>query len=230
MTYEKLPEGVLEFVRANAPGRGNAELAAMTNAAFGTSFTAVNIKGYKAYHKIRSGVQPKPPSVFTPEIREYIFSHHEGVPYSKMADMVNQRFGTSIPTKSFRWFYQNNKLRCGVYWSGKKAAPGSVSQKKDDYQYIKMDDGRWRLLHHVIWERAHGPIPNGHKVTFIDGDIQNVSIDNLMVVTNAEQMILARDNLRFDDPQLNKTGILIAKIKAAGSQKKRRRSDASGNE
>lgn len=225
MAYEKLPEEVLEFVRANAPGRGNAELAAITNAAFGTSFTAAKMKGYKSSHKIRSGIQPKPPSVFTPEIREYIFSHHEGVPYIKMADMVNQRFGTSIPAKSFRWFYQNNKLRCGVHWSGKKAEPGSVSQKKDTYQYIKMEAGSWRLLHHVIWEREHGPIPDGHKVTFIDGDIQNVSIDNLMLVTNAEQMILARDNLRFDDPQLNKTGILIAKIKAAGSQKKRRRSD-----
>lgn len=225
MVNEKIPEGVLEFVRANAPGIGSAELAAKTNAAFGTSFTASQMKYYKAHHKIKSGIKPKPPSAFTPEIRDYIFTHYEGVPYGKMAEVVNQQFGTSIPTKSFRWFYQNNKLRCGVRWTGKSVEPGSVSQKKDDYQYIKMEDGSWRLLHHVIWEREHGPIPDGHKVTFIDGDIQNVSIDNLMLVTNAEQMILARDNLRFDDPQLNKTGILIAKIKVAGRQKKRGASD-----
>ena len=222
MANEKIPEGVLEFVRTNAPGRGNAELAEMTNKAFGTSFTAVNIKGYKAYHKIRSGIQPKPPSAFTPEIRDYIFSNYEGVPYGKMADMVNQHFGTSIPVKSFRWFYQNNKLRCGVYWTAKKADPGTVSQKKDRYQYIKMEDGSWRLYHHWLWEQTHGPIPPGQMVTFLDGDIQNIDIRNLALISRKEQMHLVKDNLRFKNPELTKTGILITKVKiAAGRQKKR---------
>ena len=221
MAYKKLPDGVLDFVSANAPGRGNAELAEMTNAAFGTSFTAVNIKSYKASHKIRSGIQPKPPSAFTPEIREYIFSHYEGVPYCKMADLVNQQFGTSIPQKSFRWFYQNNKLRCGVSWIGNKAEPGEISQKKDDYQYIKMEDGSWRLYHHWLWEQAHGPIPPGHMVTFLDGNIQNIELDNLMLISRAEQMHVTKDNLRFDDPALTKTGILIAKVKAAANKQKK---------
>lgn len=230
MAYEKLHEGVLEFVRANAPGRGNAELAAMTNAAFGTSFTAVNIKNYKAYHKIKSGIQPKPPSVFTPEIREYIFSHHEGIPYGKMADIVNQQFGTAIPTKSFRWFYQNNKLKCGIHWTGRKADPGDVSQKKDRYQYIKLEDGSWRLYHHWLWEQENGPIPAGHMVTFLDGNIQNVDLSNLALVSRPEHMQVLKDNLRFDDPELTKTGILIAKVKIAAKQnKKRRQSDESND-
>lgn len=230
MAYEKLPEGVLEFVRANAPGRGNAELAEMTNNAFGTSFTAVNMKGYKAHHKIKSGIQPKPPSAFTPEIREYIFSYYEGVPYAKMADLVNQRFGTSIPVKSFRWFYQNNKLKCGVKVSWNKAAPGDVSKKKDDYQYIKMENGTWRLYHHYLWEQAHGPIPPGHMVTFLDGNTQNTDLNNLALISRTEQMHLMKDDLRFDNPELTKTGILIAKVKiAAGKKEKRRRSDESND-
>ena len=226
MSYRKLPEGVLDFVRDNATGRSSAELAKMTNAAFGTSFSASSMKGYKASHGIRSGIKPKPPSVFTPEIREYIFSNYEGVPYVDMMDMVNQHFGTSIPKEKFRWFYQNNKLRCGVYWTGNSVESGSVSQKQDDYQYIKTEDGKWRLLHHVVWEKVHGPIPAGYTVTFLDGNIQNASIENLALISRAEQMILTKCNLRFEDPQLTETGILIAKVKVASNKRKKgRRTD-----
>ena len=226
MAYKKLPEGVLEFIRANAPGRGNAELAAMTNAAFGTSFTAVNIKGYKKYHRIRSDIKPKPPSLFTPEIQAFIFSNYEGVPYNEMAFLVNKRFGTSIPTDSFRWFYQNNNLRCGVRWTGKTLPVGTVSKREGRYQCIKMEDGSWRPYHHWLWEQAYGPIPPGRIVTFLDGNIQNTDISNLALVSRQEQMHLAIAGLRFDNPELTKTGILIAKVKiAANRQKKRGASD-----
>lgn len=223
MSYRKIPDGVLDFVRANAAGRSSAELAALVNSTFRTSFTAMQMKSYKASHKIRSGVTPKPPAVFPPEIREYILSHHDGVPYCDMADMVNSRFGTAFPKEKFRWFYQNHKLRCGVRWTGKKAASGAVSQKKNDYQYIKTEDGKWILLHHYVWEQVHGPIPPGCKVTFLDGNIQNVSLENLALVSNAEQMILVRDNLRFSDPQLTQAGILVAKIKVAASKRQKGR-------
>lgn len=231
MAYHKLPNGVPEFIQTNAEGRSNAELAEMANTTFGTSFTASSIKAYKANHGIRSGIKPKPPSVFTPQMQEYILAHHNGVPYADMADMVNQHFGTSIPKEKFRWFYQNNKLRCGVRWTGKKAVPGSVSQKKDDYQYIKMEDGTWRLYHHFLWEQAYGPVPPGHMVTFLDGNIQNTDLSNLALVSRAEQMQVVRDRLRFDNPELTKTGILIAKIKVAASkQKQRRKSSEPRNE
>lgn len=226
MAYAALPEDLLDYICANAPGRGNAELAAMVNAAFGTTFTVAAMKTYKARHKIRSGIKPKPPSVFTPEIRGYIFSSYEGIPYREMARLVNEHFGTSISEDKFRWFYQNNKLRCGVRWSGASVSPGSVSKKKDGYQYIKMDDGTWRLYHHVLWEQVNGPIPPGHMVTFLDGNVQNTDISNLALISREEQMQLLKDGLRFDNPNLTKTGILIARVKnEARKRQKRRRSD-----
>jgi HNH endonuclease len=36
-----------------------------------------------------------------------------------------------------------------------------------------------RLLHHMVWEEAHGPLPNGSEIVFKDGDKENVAIDNL---------------------------------------------------
>ena len=114
--------------------------------------------------------------------------------------------------------------------TGKKAAPGSVSQKKDDYQYIKLEDGTWTQYHRYLWEQAHGPIPPGHMVTFLDGNIQNTDLSNLALISRTEQMHLMKDDLRFDNPELTKTGILIAKVKiAAGKKEKRRQSNESSD-
>lgn len=44
----------------------------------------------------------------------------------------------------------------------------------------------WRALHLILWEDAHGPIPRGHCLRFKDGDKLNVCLDNLKLLTRAE--------------------------------------------
>ena len=34
---------------------------------------------------------------------------------------------------------------------------------------------RWRSVHSLVWEAAHGPIPQGHKVVFLPGQFTNVA-------------------------------------------------------
>jgi RNA polymerase sigma factor (sigma-70 family) len=36
-----------------------------------------------------------------------------------------------------------------------------------------------RLLHHIVWEEVHGPLPAAAEIIFKDGDRENVAIDNL---------------------------------------------------
>lgn len=43
-------------------------------------------------------------------------------------------------------------------------------------------------LHHLVWEKAHGPIPPGHKVAFKDGNHRNCALDNLELLTNSDQV------------------------------------------
>ena len=223
MSYHKLPAGLLEFVRENAAGKSSAELANLCNTAFGTDYTAKSMKAYKSYHGIRSGIQPKPPTVFTEEIRSFIFKNHDGLRYAEMAQLVNSVFGTDIGEDKMRWFYQNNKLRANTTVNPNEKAPGSISPDKDGYLRVKLADGRWRLLHHVVWENHNGPIPNGHMVIFLDGDISNTDIKNLALVTRAESLILSKNNLRFSHPQHTETGILIAKVSIAANQRKKGR-------
>lgn len=131
--FHKLPVGVLEFVRENAPGRYNQDLASMTNAVFGTDFTQSTMKGYKSYHKIRSGIKPRPPSPFTQEMREFIFANSDGITYAQMTQMLNERFQTDFPSSKLRWFYQNNKIRSGVTVIVNSKPVGSITTDKDGY-------------------------------------------------------------------------------------------------
>lgn len=44
----------------------------------------------------------------------------------------------------------------------------------------------WAYVHHLTWTDAHGPIPPGHVVVFIDGDPDNcMDVANLLCVSKA---------------------------------------------
>ena len=51
---------------------------------------------------------------------------------------------------------------------------------------------RWRSVHSLVWEAAHGPIPKGHKVIFRPGQhttvAELITPDRLELVSNAELM------------------------------------------
>ncbi len=51
---------------------------------------------------------------------------------------------------------------------------------------------RWKSVHSLVWEAAHGPIPPGHKVVFLSGQFTSVAAqitaDKLELVTHAELM------------------------------------------
>lgn len=46
----------------------------------------------------------------------------------------------------------------------------------------------WRALAHILWEDAHGPVPKGHCLIFKDRDPLNVCLENLELITRAENM------------------------------------------
>ena len=44
----------------------------------------------------------------------------------------------------------------------------------------------WCPLHHYNWYEANGPIPDGHRLVFRDGDYNNCRADNLELLTLSE--------------------------------------------
>lgn len=66
---------------------------------------------------------------------------------------------------------------------------GSERINVDGYIEVKVEDGKpWRHKHRVLWEEAHGSVPDGYMVSFIDGNKQNVELSNLKLVARADAM------------------------------------------
>lgn len=63
----------------------------------------------------------------------------------------------------------------------------------DGYLQRKVrDDGpthrRWEMVHHRVWIDAGFDIPRGHNLIFIDGNPMNTALENLALISKAENM------------------------------------------
>jgi len=74
---------------------------------------------------------------------------------------------------------------------------GSHRIRADGYLERKVTDDpslyparRWVSVHRLVWEEAHGPIPEGHVVCFRPGrrttELERITLDALELITNAE--------------------------------------------
>ena len=66
---------------------------------------------------------------------------------------------------------------------------GSERVNADGYVEVKVaDPNKWRAKHRVVWEEAYGPIPPGHNVQFRNGNREDLRLENLYLISKAEQM------------------------------------------
>jgi hypothetical protein len=79
---------------------------------------------------------------------------------------------------------------------------GTEVRDGDGYLKRKVSDDRsrpsrfnWRYVHVLLWEAAHGPVPPGYALKFIDNDHGNVALNNLCLVSRAD---LARLNVMWN--------------------------------
>lgn len=90
---------------------------------------------------------------------------------------------------------------------------GSERITRGGYVEVKIEDpNKWQPKHRYIYESMYGKIPANHKVIFADGNINNFEIDNLILVSNAEELIMNNRNLRSNDRELTKAGYNLAKV------------------
>lgn len=113
-----------------------------------------------------------------------------------------------------------NKVKATMFKKGNQphntaAANGVISIRKDKtgrlYKYIRVALGKWELYHRFIWEQANGSIPEGMMVAFKDGDTMNCTLENLEVITMAENM--ARNTIQRFPTELKQVIQLNHKLK-----------------
>lgn len=90
---------------------------------------------------------------------------------------------------------------------------GSERINADGYVEIKVADPRtWKAKHVLLWEKANGPVPKGHVVIFADGNQQNITLDNLLLISRRELVVMNKRGLIANNSELTKTGVMVADI------------------
>lgn len=69
---------------------------------------------------------------------------------------------------------------------------GAIVSRKDSsgkyYKFIRVKKGVWELYHRYLWEQKNGKIPEKHLVVFKDGNTENVTIENLELISMIANM------------------------------------------
>ena len=181
-----------EFIITNNYGKYSKELAEMFNQYFNTNITAKEIAYFRRNNKLNSGL--------TGQFKKGNVAHNKG---KKQIEYMSQE--AIERTKKTR-FKKGNKP--------KNYRPvGSERITKDGYIEVKVaDPNKWETKNKIIYKQYFGDIPEGHKIIYADGNKLNNDINNLILVSDNEELIMNKYKLRTEDIELTKTGYLIAKV------------------
>lgn len=184
-----------KFIIDNYYGKYSKELADLFNKQFNTNITAKEIKNYRENHKLNSGL--------TGRFEKGHVTHNKGKKQTEY--MSKEAIGKTKATRFKKGNIPQNHRDIG-----------EERISKDGYIYIKVRDGclndNWELKHRYIYKQHYGEIPNGYNVMFADKNKRNFDIDNLILVSKSEDLIMNNNKLLFSNKELTKTGHLIAKV------------------
>lgn len=195
------PEPVFSYIMDHHEGKLQEELTKEINEEFGTDYTPAQIRSFYKNHKIKTGNGEK---------AKFKAGH---VPANKGKKIENPN-PKSLQTCFKVGHVPHNSL-----------VVGEIAEK-DGYLWKKVQEGRgrfgWKQLHRIIYEEAHGPIPEGGKIIFLDGDKRNFKIENLKLVTNNELLQMNRDGLFFEGcPELTEAGANLARLRIVTKERQR---------
>lgn len=105
---------------------------------------------------------------------------------------------------------------------------GTEKLLADGYIWVKIDNKakvpkkeNWKQKHRLIWEKENGEIPPGYVVTFLDGNKRNCDINNLRLITRAQNVRMNQNGLYKENPEATESGILISKLMSEIGKKDR---------
>ena len=190
----KFTEEQKQFIYENYRGIGNKELTNKFNQKFNTNLDK-QIIYFKRNHHLNSGL--------TGQFEKGHISQNKGKKWDDYMSKEAQEKSRKTTFKKGNAPHNRKSLfeeRIG----------------KDGYIEIKIQDGclnkNWQQKQRYVYEQYFGKIPNGYKVIFLDGDIYNFDIDNLKMISSEEELIMNKNNLRYNKKELTETGYLITKI------------------
>ncbi|WP_312428338.1 HNH endonuclease signature motif containing protein [Lacrimispora sp.] len=198
MVFRKYTEAEKEFIRSFAFGHSHQEITDAFNERFDPPIGANQIRAYLKNHKILTGRTGFFEKGHVPANKGTHTGGWEPTQFKKGNTPANHK---PVGTES---------VRCN-YKKGQK------------YLYVKVaEPNRWRMKHILVWEKHHGPVPKGKIIIFLDGNVLNTDIDNLMMIDRSVHARMNQLGLRSRDPEITRTGAYVAELVTKVSEVKKR--------
>lgn len=145
--------------------------------------------------RIKRGQQH--PSMVANQFKPGIIPWNKGIKF----DSGGRSHETRFKKGSMSGAAQHNYVPIGTL---RISQDGNLERKMTDDPEL-MPSRRWIPVHRLVWQDAHGPIPDGHIVVFRPGMKtvveSEITIDRLECITRAENL---RRNGVWRDPELGK--------------------------
>lgn len=127
-----------------------------------------------------------------PEMSAWMAEHDKGRRMAVVSEEFRRRFGFRVTAMQIsQWRARNGTAsRRGHSVKADELPVGTERPGSDGYIVVKvrqrpdvpLSKDNWVPKQHVVWERAHGPVPEGSVVMFANGDMHDYSLDNLVAV------------------------------------------------
>ncbi|MDD4566087.1 MAG: HNH endonuclease signature motif containing protein [Eubacteriales bacterium] len=113
------------FIAENIKGRYLKDVLEGFNQRFNTELRLGQLRAYVKNHNLKSGLPPGLPEryhtrKYPAEVREFMETNHVGIGHQEMADLLNDKFGTSYTKEQIKNAYGRYKLNSGLTGQFKK--------------------------------------------------------------------------------------------------------------
>ena len=167
----------IKFLTDNYSDMNTSDIATILNRPIGGVYGKANIMGLKKSKEYLAKMLERESKKLAEFGKNYQFKKGN-VPYNygqKMSTLLYEKCQKTMFKKGRKPHNTRNK--------------GEESKSKDGYTYVKIADNDWRLKHRVVYENVNGTIPDDHIVVFKDNNLTNFDINNLLLITKAENML-----------------------------------------
>ena len=197
--------------------------------------TNVSVAGIKNHSRYKLGIK-KPREThrhYTAEQIEFLKENYPKYGCRKTLAMFNTKFNETRTYSSMKNFGANygflvdksvattNKLRSVRAKGSKRALRETGDIRKESGRLVmKMSDGTWEQVGRAIWKQNYGEIPKGYSVIHLDGNVENYDISNLAAVPIKYVGLLQKYDMRSENAEITKTGVLWCQLYDALGLKK----------
>lgn len=142
----------------------------------------------------------------------------KGRHYREISKLMNNKFGFSPNNDQIKHKSRQLGVSTGLTGGFKKGGAGNSLDVGSEtvlrgYVAVKVAEPNvWENKHKIIWEKANGKVPKGYRLLFADKNKLNVSLDNLLLVSTQELLMMTKFDLIKDNKELTVTGLNIARL------------------